>query len=112
MCFYSIENAIKKRVSSCTHAFFLRSIVMVNCCLVIRKDLVLISKGIKNKASCLYPVMCLLQDTVITTEKLHWALLWQTPLYIQLAERAGKVFSVSLNRKTLIRFNSVIQNEV
>ena len=56
--------------------------------------------------------MCLLQDTIITTEKLHWALLRQTPLYIQLAERAGKVFSVSLNRKTLVRFNSVIQNEV
>ena len=56
--------------------------------------------------------MCLLQDTIITTEKLHWALLNQTPLYIQLAERARKVFSISLNRKTLIRLNSVIQNEV
>ena len=44
-------------------------------------------------------------------EKLHWALLNQTPLYIQLAERAGKVFSVPLNRKTL-RLNSVLQNEV
>ena len=55
--------------------------------------------------------MCVLQDTVITTEKLHWALLNQTPLYIQLAERAGKVLSVPLNSKTL-RLNPVIQNEV
>ena len=55
--------------------------------------------------------MCLLQDPVITTEKLHWALLNQTPLYIQLAERVGKVFSIPLNSKTL-RLNSVIQNEV
>ena len=56
--------------------------------------------------------MCLLQDTIITTEKLHWALLNQTPLYIQLAKRAGKVFSIPLNRKTLMRLNSIIQNEV
>lgn len=52
------------------------------------------------------------QETIITTEKLHWALLNQTPLYIQLAKKAGKVFSIPLNRKTLMRLNSTIQNEV
>ena len=78
---------------------------MVNCCLVIP-----INGGLKTR-TCFHPAMCLLQDTVITTEKLHWALLNQTPLYIQLAERAGKVLSVPLNIKTL-RLNSVIQNEV
>ena len=76
-----------------------------NCCLVIP-----INGGLKTR-TCLHPAMCLLQDTVIATEKLHWALLNQTPLYIQLAERAGKVLSVPLNIKTL-RLNSVIQNEV
>ena len=60
----------------------------------------------------MYPAICLLQYTIITTEKLHWALLNQTPLYIQLAKKAGKVFSIPLKSKTLIRLNSVIQNEV
>ena len=68
---------------------------MVNCCLVIP-----INSGLKTR-SCLHPAMCLLQDTIITTKKLHWALLNQTPLYIKLAERAGKVLSVPLNSKTL-----------
>ena len=84
-------HAIKTSFKLYTCIFFLLSKVMVNW------------QRIKNKIMFVSRHLSITRHHNNNWEKLHCALLNQTLLYIQLAKRAGKVFSIPLNRKTLMR---------